>query len=122
MGKTRELEVRVAEKEELLRRKLEEAKKLEEQLKQLNNKKKAEDNKKRTHRLIEIGGAVESVLGHPIEHDDLPRLIAYLKNQDSKGGYFTRAMGYEYVSEQNPYSTEDANDNTSNNNNSNQIQ
>ena len=33
--------------------------------------------KARTRRLIEVGGAVESVLGHPIEKEDIPNLIAF---------------------------------------------
>jgi len=50
------------------------------------------ERKARTKRLIEIGGAVESVLGRSIEKDDLPKLIHFLKAQEDRGGWFTKAM------------------------------
>lgn len=48
--------------------------------------------KARTKRLIEIGAAVESVLGRPIEKDDLPNLIKFLKNQEDREHWFSKAM------------------------------
>ena len=48
--------------------------------------------KARTKRLIEVGGAVESVLGHPIEKEDIPNLIAFLEQQEKRGNYFSKAM------------------------------
>lgn len=59
---------------------------------QLLAKNREQERKKRTHRLIEVGGAVESVLGRPIEKDDLPKLIAFLKEQERRGQFFTKAM------------------------------
>lgn len=35
--------------------------------------KKAEERKIRTHRLIQIGGEVESVLGRPVVEEDVPQ-------------------------------------------------
>ena len=58
----------------------------------LAKRQQAEERKKRTHRLIEVGAAVESVLDAPIEEDDLPRLIAFLKKQEANGKFFTKAM------------------------------
>jgi hypothetical protein len=42
--------------------------------------------------LIEIGAAVESVLNRPIEHDELPKLIDFLKTQEQRGHFFSKAM------------------------------
>ena len=54
-------------------------------------------SKKRTHRLCQIGGAVESVLGCPIEEEDLPKLIGFLKRQEANGKFFSKAMQKEPV-------------------------
>ena len=74
-------------------------------LKQLNNrrdlkwqkehmkKEKMNFQRKRNHRLIEVGAAVESVLGKPIEKDDIPKLIGFLNKQEQNGKYFSTAMG-----------------------------
>lgn len=59
---------------------------------QLIAKSKEQERKARTRRLIEIGGAVESVLGRAIEKEELPKLITFLKQQDKNGGFFSRAM------------------------------
>ena len=42
--------------------------------------------------MIEIGAAVESVLNRPIEHDELPKLIEFLKDQEDRGRWFSKAM------------------------------
>lgn len=55
-------------------------------------KNREKERKARTHRLIEVGGAVESVLGRPIEKEDLPKLIAFLQEQERRGQYFSKAM------------------------------
>ena len=44
-----------------------------------------------------IGGAVESVLGCPIEEDDIPKLIRFLKRQEANGRYFSKAMQKEQI-------------------------
>lgn len=72
---------------------LETAKKYEERKKQLERRKKDEEARIRTHRLIEVGASVESVLGCPIEKEDLPKLIGFLKRQEANGKYFSKAMG-----------------------------
>ena len=64
--------------------------KLEEKKEQLNQQVK--QLKARTKRLIEIGAAVESVLNRPIEHDELPKLIDFLKTQEQRGHFFSKAM------------------------------
>ena len=80
--KTYEERIRALEKKE--QESIEATKKLIAQRKELEKRKKAEESKKRTHRLCQIGGAVESVLGCPIEEEDLPKLIGFLKRQDRK--------------------------------------
>ena len=73
--------------------KLEEKKEqLNQQVKQLKARKSQEERKARTKRLIEIGASVESVLGRPIEHDELPKLIDFLKTQEQRGHFFSKAM------------------------------
>ena len=73
---------------------LEKAKQIQARKKQLEQEKKADDRKKRTRRLIQIGAAVESVLNKEINEDDIPKLIEFLRRQESNGRYFSRAMGY----------------------------
>ena len=38
---------------------------------------------------------MESVLGCPIEEDDLPKLIGFLKRQEANGKFFSKAMQKE---------------------------
>lgn len=74
-----------------------ELQKLQEQLKAKEKALKAKqaqaERKARTKRLIEIGGAVENVLGCPIPKEDLPKLIAFLNQQENRGNFFSKAMG-----------------------------
>ena len=86
MAETRPTEERIAE----LDKKIEQIKA---QKKAILQREKQAERKARTKRLIEIGGAVESVLGHPIEKDDLPKLINFLKQQEERGQFFSKAMG-----------------------------
>ena len=76
--KTYEERIRALEKKE--QESIEATKKLIAQRKELEKRKKAEESKKRTHRLCQIGGAVESVLGCPIEEK-------YLTGQIRKGSW-----------------------------------
>ena len=85
--------IRALEKKE--QESIEATKKLIAQRKELEKRKKAEESKKRTHRLCQIGGAVESVLGCPIEEEDLPKLIGFLKRQETNGKFFSKAMQKE---------------------------
>ena len=74
---------------------LEKAKRYAAQKKELLKRKKAEESKKRTHRLCQVGGAVESVLGATIEEEDIPKLIGFLKKQEANGKFFSKAMQKE---------------------------
>lgn len=89
------LDERVAEKQKQLEEMLKKVKQQEAQLKLLEAKKKEQERKDRAHRLIEIGGAVESVLGCSISKDDIPKLIFFLQDLEGQGHRFSRAMGVE---------------------------
>ena len=54
------------------------------QIRETETKLKEQDRKARTHRLIEVGASVESVLGQ-IRHDELPTLIGILKELEQTG-------------------------------------
>lgn len=54
---------------------------LKAQKKAILAKQKLAERKARTKRLIEIGAAVESIIGHPITKEDLAKFIIFLKNQ-----------------------------------------
>ena len=95
--KTYEERIRALEKKE--QESIEATKKLIAQRKELEKRKKAEESKKRTHRLCQIGGTVESVLGCPIEEEDLPKLIGFLKRQETNGKFFSKAMQKEPVTD-----------------------
>lgn len=88
MAEKRTVEERIAE----LQKRQEQ---LKAQEKALKAKQAQAERKARTKRLIEIGGAVESVLGKPIEKQDLPKLISFLKQQEERGQYFSKAMAVD---------------------------
>ena len=54
--------------------------------------KEEEEREIRTHRLIEVGAAVESVLGRCIELEEIPKLIAFLNKPEANGKFFSKAM------------------------------
>lgn len=53
---------------------------------------KQAERKARTKRLIEIGGAAESVLGRPFQDNDLQKFINFLRQQEARGNYYSKAM------------------------------
>jgi len=89
---TRSIEERIQEKDLQAQKLMEKAKQYEAQRKQLVKRHQEEEWKKRTHRLIQIGAAVESVLGSAIEEEDIPKLIAFLNKQEVNGRFFSKAM------------------------------
>ena len=91
----RTLQERVTEKDLQIEKKLQELKQLQEQKKRLESRRKEDERRARAHRLIEIGGAVESVLGRPIQEQEIPKLISYLRSQEDRGRYFSKAMASE---------------------------
>lgn len=80
---------------EMIEAKAQKISELEAQKKHLEARKREEDRKARTKRLIEVGAEVESVLGCPIEREDLPKLRRFLQDQEARGRYFSRAMDRE---------------------------
>ncbi len=73
--------------------------KIEEQMKQLKARKKAilarvsqEQRKARTRKLIQLGGVVAKYLNREIDDADIEKLDQFLKNQEERGEYFTKAM------------------------------
>ena len=65
---------------------------LQEQERKLRVQQLQAERKERTRHLIEIGSAVYSVLGDSYKKGDLEKLIAFLKQQDARGNYFSSAM------------------------------
>lgn len=70
-------------------------KKLKAEKRKLTAKIAAEERKKRTHNLIEIGGIIYSILGREYQEGDKERLTAFLKSQENRGEFFSKAMNGE---------------------------
>ena len=94
---TKSYEERMLQLEKREQESLEKAKQYAAQKRELEKRKKAEESKKRTHRLCQVGGAVESVLGCAIEEEDIPKLVGFLKRQEANGKFFSKAMQKEAV-------------------------
>lgn len=65
---------------------------LREQEKKLKARQSEAERKARTRRLIQIGGAVESVLGRPMDEKEIPTFVSFLKREGNCGSYFLNAM------------------------------
>ena len=65
---------------------------LREQEKKLKARQSEAARKARTRRLIQIGGAVESVLGRPMDEKEIPTFVSFLKREGNFGSYFLNAM------------------------------
>lgn len=80
---------------------IEELRKRREQLiaqeRDLTKRHNAEERKRRTRRLIEIGGITESVLGRPLTDQDKVRFAYFLKLQEQRGNFFSKAMNEDNV-------------------------
>ncbi|MCM1316062.1 MAG: hypothetical protein NC205_02580 [Prevotella sp.] len=79
-------------KQERLEELIEKQKQLKEQERKIRSQISADERKKRTKHLIEIGGAVYSVLGDSYQDGDVERLIDFLQGQEQRGKYFSKAM------------------------------
>lgn len=79
-------------KQERLEELIEKQKQLKEQEKKIRSQISADERKQRTKHLIEIGGAVYSVLGDSYQDGDVERLIEFLQGQEQRGKYFSKAM------------------------------
>ena len=94
---TKSYEERLLQLEKREQESLEKAKQYAAQKRELKKRQKDVETKKRTHRLCQIGGAVESVIGSAIEEEDIPKLVGFLKRQEANGGkkherYFNEAV------------------------------
>lgn len=85
MSTKRTLEERIAEAQEKQRQYREQEKKLKAQASQ-------KARKERTKHLIEIGGTIYSILGRDFIDGDIERLTSFLKGQENRGEYFSKAM------------------------------
>ena len=94
---TKSYEERMLQLEKKEQESLDKAKQYAAQKRELKKRQKDVETKKRTHRLCQIGGAVESVLGSAIEEEDIPKLIGFLKRQEANGKFFSKAMQKEPV-------------------------
>ena len=80
---TKSYEERLLQLEKREQESLEKAKQYAAQKRELKKRQKDVETKKRTHRLCQIGGAVESVIGSAIEEEDIPKLVGFLKRQEA---------------------------------------
>ncbi len=92
-------EERIQELDEQIQRTREKEKQFEARKKQLEKQEKERDRKERTRRLIQIGGAVESVLGRGFVEGDVERLMDFLRMQERNGYYFSNAMNKDQKQE-----------------------
>lgn len=72
----------------------EQIKQAEHKLATLKARSREKERKERTRNLIKLGGIVLKNIGdgRPYEEGDDARLDAFLKNQNERGSYFTKAM------------------------------
>ncbi len=82
----------MATTEERLAKLREKQAQLKAQEKKIIAQENAKVRKARTKRLIEIGGAAESVLGRSFQDGDLQKFINFLKQQETNGNYYSKAM------------------------------
>ena len=101
---TKSYEERLLQLEKREQESLEKAKQYAAQKRELKKRQKDVETKKRTHRLCQIGGAVESVIGSAIEEEDIPQsLREMIKGGEKKPfritysdqGFLYIAQGYE---------------------------
>ena len=70
---------------------------LKAQEKALRKRQSEVERKKRTRRLIETGAIVESVLGRPLTDQDKVRFEYFLRLQEQRGSFFSKAMNDDSI-------------------------
>lgn len=85
MSESRPLDIRVAEKEEQLKKALEKAEHYREQLKQLQTKQRKEEQKQRTHNLIVCGAELASLYGKVLDKEEVLAVVNFLRSQKEAG-------------------------------------
>lgn len=69
--------------------------KINEEERRLKAKISEQKRKERTKHLIETGGIIYSILGREYKDGDNERLAAFLKSQENRGEFFSKAMNGE---------------------------
>ena len=91
---TKSYEERMLEMEKREQESLEKAKRYAAQKKELLKRKKAEESKKRTHRLCQVGGAVES-FSVRLLRKRTSQADWFSEKQEANGKFFSKAMQKE---------------------------
>lgn len=86
------IEERIDAKDDELQKAMDKLNQIKEQKKALEKRKHEQERKARTHRLIVIGGIAEMVLGREFKDGDEKRFERFLKAQQSRGGFYAKAM------------------------------
>lgn len=89
----RSYEERIDEKDEEIRKATERLKQIQNQKKNLEKQQREKERKERTRRLIVIGGIAEKALGREFVPGDEELFEKFLYGQESRGGYYSKAMG-----------------------------
>lgn len=87
MSEPRPLEIRVAEKEEQMRKAFEKAEQYKAQLKQLQIRKADEERKERTHKLIVCGAELAALYGRPLEAPEIKAMVDFLRQMKETGQF-----------------------------------
>ena len=95
----RSYEERIDEKDEEIRKATERLKQIQNQKKNLEKQQREKERKERTRRLIIIGGIAEKALGREFVPDDEERFEKFLYGQESRGGYYSKAMNADLISD-----------------------
>lgn len=70
----------------------EQQKLLKEKERRLKAQQKEVDKKAHTKLLIEIGKIIENILDRPLQSNDISKLQDFLKLQEHRGNFFSKAM------------------------------
>ena len=89
---TKSYEERLLQLEKREQESLEKAKQYAAQKRELKKRQKDVETKNEPTGSVQIGGAVESVIGSAIEEEDIPKLVGFLKRQEANGKFFSKAM------------------------------
>ena len=95
----RSYEERIDEKDEEIRKATERLKQIQNQKRNLEKQQREKERKERTRRLIIIGGIAEKALGREFVPGDEERFEKFLYGQESRGGYYSKAMNADLTSD-----------------------
>ncbi len=95
----RSYEERIDEKDEEIRKATERLKQIQNQKRNLEKQQREKERKERTRRLIIIGGIAEKALGREFVPEDAERFEKFLYGQENRGGYYSKAMNVDVISD-----------------------